>query len=94
MREIGYAGQFRFHSPTSQYGQLTRREAFADVDVAPKMREMLEHIASGNFADEWDAERDAGYPNLERLREQHAGETVAAFEKEIRSKLGEGAVKK
>ena len=94
MREIGYAGQFRFHSPTSQYGQLPRRDAFEEFDVAPKMRTMLEHIASGAFADEWDAERDAGYPNLERLREQHAGASVAAFEKEIRSKLGEGALKK
>jgi len=94
VREIGYTGQFGFHSPTSQYGQLTRREAFAEFDVAPKMREMLEYIASGDFADEWDAERDAGYPKLERLREQHAGEAVAAFEKEIRSKLGEGALKK
>ena len=93
IREIGYAGQFRFHSPTSQYGQLTRREAFKDLDVAPKMREMLEYISSGKFADEWDAERDAGYPNLERLRDQHAGEGVAAFEKDIRSKLGEGALK-
>jgi ketol-acid reductoisomerase len=94
VREIGYAGQFRFHSPTSQYGQLTRRDAFSEFDVAPKMREMLEYIASGEFADEWDGERDAGYPNLERLREQHAGEATAAFEKDLRTKLGEGALKK
>ena len=94
IREIGYAGQFRFHSPTSQYGQLTRREAFKEFDVAPKMREMLEYIASGEFANEWDGERDAGYPNLEALREQHAGESTAAFEKDIRSKLGEGSLKR
>jgi ketol-acid reductoisomerase len=94
IREIGYSGQFRFHSPTSQYGQLTRRDAFKEFDVAPKMREMLEYIASGEFADEWDGERDAGYPNLERLREQHAGESVAAFEKDIRSKLGPGVLEK
>ncbi|MBM3672211.1 MAG: ketol-acid reductoisomerase [Actinobacteria bacterium] len=93
IREIGYAGQFRFHSPTSQYGQLTRRDAFKEFDVAPKMKEMLEYIASGDFANEWDAERDAGYPNLERLREQHAGEATAAFEKDLRSKLGEGSLK-
>lgn len=94
IREIGYAGQFRFHSPTSQYGQLTRREAFEEFDVAPKMREMLEYIASGDFANEWDKERDEGYPNLERLRDQHAGEATAMFEKDIRAKLGEGALKK
>jgi ketol-acid reductoisomerase len=92
VREIGYAGQFRFHSPTSQYGQLTRRDEFSEYDVATKMRSLLDDIASGRFADEWDAERDAGYPNLERLREQYAGESVAAFEREIRSQLGEGAL--
>lgn len=93
VREIGYAGQFGFHSPTSQYGQLSRREAFGDYDVATRMRELLDDIASGRFADEWDAERDAGYPNLERLRDQHAGAAVAAFESEIRSRIGPGAAR-
>ena len=66
VREHGYAYQFGFHSPTSQYGQLSRREAFAEVDLATRMRELLDDIASGRFADEWDAERDAGYPVLTR----------------------------
>jgi ketol-acid reductoisomerase len=92
VREHGYAYQFGFHSPTSQYGQLTRREAFAEVDLATKMRELLDDIASGRFADEWDAERDAGYPVLTELRERHAGASVAEFEKELREKLGEGAL--
>jgi ketol-acid reductoisomerase len=92
VREIGYAGQFRFHSPTSQYGQLTRREEFQEYDVSSKMRTLLDDIASGRFADEWDAERDAGYPNLERLREEHAGAAVAEFEQALRRQLGQGAV--
>ena len=37
------------------------------------MRELADDIESGRFADEWDAERDAGYPTLTRLKEQHAG---------------------
>ena len=94
VREIGYVGQFGFHSPTSQYGQLSRREAFADVDVATKIHELLDDITSGRFADEWDAERDAGYPNLERLREQHAGPAVQEFELDLRKKLGEGALER
>jgi ketol-acid reductoisomerase len=92
VRESGYAHQFRFHSPTSQYGQLTRREAFAEVDLGTRMRELLDDIASGRFADEWDAERDAGYPVLEELRERHAGPKIAEFEQAIRAQLGEGAI--
>ena len=92
VREGGYAAQFEFHSPTSQYGQVSRRHAYPDADFGKKMRELVDDIASGRFADEWDAERDAGYPNLIRLREQYAGEAVRAFEAELRTRLGVGAV--
>jgi ketol-acid reductoisomerase len=93
VREHGYAYQFGFHSPTSQYGQLTRREAFAEIDLATRMKELLDDIASGRFADEWDAERDAGYPVLRELRERHAGASVAEFEAALRAQLGQGALR-
>jgi ketol-acid reductoisomerase len=93
LREEGYAAQFGYHSPTSQYGQLTRRGAYDDVDVITAMRGLVEDIASGRFADEWDAERDAGYPRLTALREQHAGAAVREFEEALRRELGEGARK-
>ena len=93
VREHGYAYQFGFHSPTSQYGQLTRRDAFADIDLASRMRALLDDIASGRFADEWDAERDAGYPVLDELRERYAGKSVAEFETALREQLGEGALR-
>jgi ketol-acid reductoisomerase len=92
VREGGYAAQFEFHSPTSQYGQLTRREAYRDIDVGTTMRRLVDEIVSGRFADEWDSERDAGYPNLVSLREQHAGPAVREFEESLRQKLGEGAI--
>ena len=92
VRTGGYAAQFGFHSPTSQYGQLTRRHAYDEVDIATIMNGLVEDIASGKFADEWDRERDAGYPNLERLREQYAGAAVREFEEGIRRELGETSV--
>ncbi len=92
VRESGYAAQFGFHSPTSQYGQLTRRGAYDHLDLATTMRRLVEDITSGRFADEWDAERDAGYPQLTSLREQHAGPAVAEFETALREQLGQGAV--
>ena len=91
VREGGYAAQFGFHSPTSQYGQLTRREAYEHLDLASTMRALVDDITSGRFADEWDAERDAGYPRLEELRERHAGAGVRQFEEALRRELGEGA---
>jgi ketol-acid reductoisomerase len=92
VREAGYAAQFEYHSPTSQYGQLIRRDEYDGADVGATMRRLVDHITSGAFADEWDEERDSGYPNLERLREQHAGAAVREFETALRRELGEGAV--
>ena len=71
LREVGYAVQSEFHSPTSQYGQLTRRGRYDHLDFAATMRELADDIESGRFADEWDAERDAGYPHA------HASEGAA-----------------
>jgi ketol-acid reductoisomerase len=91
LRQHGYAVQSEFHSPTSQYGQLTRRGRFDHLDVRATMEQLTDDIESGRFADEWDAERDAGYPVLTRLKEQHAGPMVREFEADIRRKLGPGA---
>jgi ketol-acid reductoisomerase len=94
VRESGYAAQFGYHSPTSQYGQLTRRGEYDHLDLATTMRRLVDDITSGRFADEWDAERDAGYPTLAALREQHAGPAVAEFETALRRELGEGATRR
>ena len=55
------------------------------------MREVLGDIESGKFADEWDAERDAGYPNLERLRAEKLSPEVVSFEEDLRARLGQRA---
>jgi ketol-acid reductoisomerase len=88
LREDGYVAQSEHHSPTSQYGQLSRRGRFDQVDVYTPMRDLCDDITTGRFADEWDAERDAGYPVLAELKSQHAGPALAEFERELRERLG------
>ncbi len=88
LRDIGFARQLSFHSPTSQYGQLSRRGEFDGFDVAAKMRELTKQITSGKFADEWDAEAASGYKKLEELRQEHAGSAIVDFEDELRNRLG------
>ncbi len=92
LREVGYAVQSEFHSPTSQYGQLSRRGRFDHLDLLTPMRSLADDIESGRFADEWDGERDAGYPLLTALKEQYAGAAVRAYEAELRTQLGPGAL--
>jgi ketol-acid reductoisomerase len=93
LREQGYAVQSEFHSPTSQYGQLSRRGRYDHLDFLTTMRSLADDIASGRFAAEWDAERERGYPTLEALKEQHAGPAVRAFEEDLRRRLGPGVAR-
>jgi ketol-acid reductoisomerase len=93
VREVGYAVQSEYHSPTSQYGQLTRRGQYDHLDFATTMRKLTDDITSGRFADEWDAERDAGYPKLKALKEVHAGPAVREYESDLRKRLGPNAAK-
>jgi ketol-acid reductoisomerase len=90
LREVGYAVQSEFHSPTSQYGQLSRRDRFDHLDVLTTMREIAQDIENGHFADEWDAERDTGYSTLNRLKAQYAGPAVREYEEDLRRRLGPG----
>ena len=88
LREEGFVRQLDHHSPASQYGQLSRRGRFDHLDVASTMQELLADITSGRFADEWDAQREAGHPALAELREIHAAAGMQALEDDLRSKLG------
>jgi len=92
VRLEGGAAQMVYHSPTSQYGQLSRADRYGHLDIVTTMRELVADIASGRFADEWDAERDAGYPRLEALRAKAMAPEILAFESDLRSKLGELAI--
>ena len=91
LRTEGYAAQMEYHSPVSQYGQLSREDRYRHLDVPTTMREIVEGIASGQFADEWDAERDSGFAEFERLKQAAAGPAIAAFEADLRRRLGETA---
>ena len=46
LREVGYAVQSEFHSPTSQYGQLTRRGRYDHLDFLTTMRALADDIES------------------------------------------------
>jgi ketol-acid reductoisomerase len=93
VRLEGGAAQTLHHSPTSQYGQLSRVGRYDHLDVTATMRELVDDITSGRFADEWDAERDAGYPRLEELRGRALAPEILEFEEDLRTKLGERAVR-
>jgi ketol-acid reductoisomerase len=92
LRLEGYAAQMAHHSPVSQYGQLSRANYYDHLDVVTKMREIVANIADGGFAKEWDAERDADHPTLEKLRAEALPKELVDWEDDLRRTLGEGSV--
>jgi len=89
VRLEGAAAQMDHHSPTSQYGQLSRADRFDGHDMASTMRSIVAEIADGRFADEWDRERDAGHARLHALKGEACSPAILAFERDLRTRLGE-----
>lgn len=88
LRTEGFVTQLDHHSPTSQYGQLSRRGRYDDLDINSVMKEILNDITSGKFADEWDAEAESGYQKLKELRDIHASKDMQDMEHDLMCKLG------
>jgi len=88
--EVGLTGQMDLHSPTSQYGSLTRVLRFADLvpDVRKRLKDGLEEIRSGAFAREWMKEQESGYPTLKEVREFLESNPLRKLEKETLKVLG------
>jgi ketol-acid reductoisomerase len=85
--ELGRLEQSTLHSPTSQYGSLSRAARFVSSEVRARMCEGLEEIRSGRFAQEWAAEQAAGCPMLRKLRQEARSHRVNQMERELRQAL-------
>lgn len=86
--ELGMIEQIELHSRTSQYGSLSRGMRFILPELRARMREGLEEIRSGQFAQEWAAEQEAGCPTLEALKEAAHSLPLCQLEQELRRAFG------
>ena len=85
MADEGFFKQMTFHSQTSQYGNLSRSPRV--LPLAPlkeKMRQALEAIRNGEFADEWAEEERRGYPEFNRFREEALQHPLNEAEENLR----------
>jgi ketol-acid reductoisomerase len=55
-------------SDTAEYGDYTRGPRVVDERTREEMRRILDEIQSGQFAKEWIAEAEGGFPEFKRLR--------------------------
>jgi ketol-acid reductoisomerase len=86
----GFLDQLPFHSTTSQYGQLSRMDAFDPEPLRAFIEEQLRHIDNGGFAREWSAERSLDRPGLKRLYAKYRDSEFFQAERETRKRLDLG----
>lgn len=87
MAKTGLIGQLKHHSPTSQYGAISRGIKFLGVNIKRPMRKVLATIRSGGFAREWRNERRLGQPRFRLLRALALRQPIGKLENSVRKRL-------
>ena len=92
MAKQGIFEQMLFHSPTAQYGALSRREGSTGGTelLRKRMEAALEAIRSGSFAREWSEEQAAGYPRFQSLRRSVLQHPMQEADVAVRALLNNG----
>ena len=85
LREGGYAVQFEFHSPTSQYGQLSRRGRFDHLDFAVDDARARRRHRVGPLRRRVGRRARRRLPDARAIKAAAAGPEVAAFERDLRT---------
>jgi ketol-acid reductoisomerase len=87
MYEQGIQGMRHSISNTAEYGDMTRGPKVITDETREAMRKILADIQSGDFANEWIAENEAGQENFQRMREEAEGTQIEQVGKGLRSMM-------
>ena len=85
--EGGIANMRYSVSNTAEYGDLTRGPRIINATTRAEMRQLLKEIQSGQFADEWMAEHEAGKPHFRELESQAEGHQIEDVGKRLRAMM-------
>jgi ketol-acid reductoisomerase len=83
MARVGMFRQMSFHSQTSQYGTLSRGPRVLPDAFKATLVGILDEIRAGTFAQEWEAEREAGYPVFKRLKAEALAHEINQVEERL-----------
>ena len=82
--EGGLTHMWEVVSNTAEYGGRTRGKAIIGPHVKERMKEVLNDVESGKFANEWINEHKSGLVNFKKLREEQDSHQIEIVGKEIR----------
>lgn len=83
--EGGIERMYHVVSNTAEYGGRTVGPRIIDEATKQRMKEALNRVESGEFAEEWLSEYKNGMPNLSKMREESAKHPIEIIGKEIRA---------
>ncbi len=87
MYEEGIAGMRYSISDTAEYGDVTRGPRIVTDETKAEMKRILSEIQSGQFADEWIAESEAGRANFTALREAGKEHPIEEIGSQLRAMM-------
>ena len=76
-REAGFYRASSVHGPTALYGGFVRTMQFLPLDLGGLFRKVLAEIQTGQFARQFQAERQAGYPMLKQAEALSSGDPAS-----------------
>ena len=86
--EIGMFKQIKYHSHTSQYGQLTSFDEFDATAIHDYIEKRYNRIRSGEFAEEWDKEqKEYHLANLEKYVDEAVHNVISEEETKLHERL-------
>ncbi len=74
-------------SNTAEYGDLTRGPRLIGPEVRERMKQILNEIQTGKFAEEFIEENRKGRPNFDKLREKEKQHPVEKVGQELRAMM-------
>jgi ketol-acid reductoisomerase len=74
-------------SDTAEYGNHTRGPRVINDDVRDEMKDILDEIQSGEFADEWIKEYERGAPRLQQERDALKNHPIEKVGKKLRGMM-------
>ncbi len=85
--KLGTLKQLELHSPTSQYGSMSRGIRYANPELRELMQKSLGEIQDGSFAEEFAKEYELDLEILEDMKKMAQDVPIVVLDKEVRERL-------
>jgi ketol-acid reductoisomerase len=86
--KMGTLKQLELHSPTSQYGSMSRGMRYANPELREAMVKSLGEIQDGSFAKEFAEEYDADLVIVDEMKEMAKDISIVYYDEAVRKKIG------